>query len=89
MLNDRLQILITAEQRRRLESEAHRRGVSIAALIREAIDARYGVVTRTDRLGAVEAIGQLAGGHFLSPSEIEDVVAEERAATAPPAPSAA
>jgi hypothetical protein len=82
MLRERLQILVTAQQRRRLETEAKRRGLSVGALIREAIDARYGAVTTEDRLGAVMEIGKLSGGRFLTPAEIEAAVAEERAAAA-------
>lgn len=41
MLTERLQILLDAERRRRLEHEASARGVSVAALIRDAIDLVY------------------------------------------------
>src|ERR1700736_293743 len=44
MLNERLQILIRPDQRRRLEAEARRRGTSVAALVREAVDSRFGPV---------------------------------------------
>jgi hypothetical protein len=88
MLEKRLQILVTTQQRRRLESEAKRRGVSIGALIREALDARYESVTREDRLGAIDQIRKLSGGRFLTPAEIEAVVAEEREAAARSIPGA-
>jgi hypothetical protein len=41
MLTERLQILLDGERRRRLEHEAAARGVSVAALIRDAIDLAY------------------------------------------------
>ena len=77
MLNERLQILIRPEQRRRLEDEARRRGTSVAALVREAVDARYGPVTQADRLKAVAEIGAMEG-RFLSPRELNLLVEKER-----------
>lgn len=41
VLTERLQILLDGERRRRLEHEATARGVSVAALIRDAIDLVY------------------------------------------------
>ncbi|HUY97160.1 MAG TPA: antitoxin [Verrucomicrobiae bacterium] len=41
MLDRRLQVLVDEERWSRLEQEAGRRGVSIGALVREAIDARF------------------------------------------------
>jgi hypothetical protein len=41
MLSRRLQVLIDDERHRRLEAEAARRGVSVAVLVREALDAAY------------------------------------------------
>jgi hypothetical protein len=38
MLSTRLQILIDEDRARRLDSEAKRRGVSVATLVREGID---------------------------------------------------
>lgn len=81
MLKERLQILVTAEQRRRLEEEAKRRGSSVAKLVRDAIDERYGTTTAEDRLRAVEGIAALKG-RFLTPEEIEQVIDEERDAAA-------
>lgn len=76
MLKERLQILVTAEQRRRLEAEARRRGTSVASLIREAVDAHFGAVTQADRLRAVEGIA--AGSiPFLSPEELNRIAESE------------
>lgn len=41
MLTERLQVLIGAEQRERLEREATARGTSVATLVREAIDRSF------------------------------------------------
>ncbi len=77
MLTERLQILIGREQRLRLEEEARRTGVSMGALVREAIDARVGVAPVDERLRAVAAIEALAGT-FLPPDELDRILGEER-----------
>lgn len=41
MLDRRLQVLIDEDRWSRLEREAGRRGVSVAVLVREAIDGRF------------------------------------------------
>ncbi|MEX0659729.1 MAG: hypothetical protein WD080_11400 [Egibacteraceae bacterium] len=41
MLTRRLQVLIDEERHRRLEAEAARRGVAVAVLVRDALDAVY------------------------------------------------
>lgn len=77
MLKERLQILVTAEQRRLLEAEAVRARTSVAALIRAAIDARYGSITREDRQRAVEEIAAMHG-RYADPAELNRLVEEER-----------
>jgi ribosome maturation protein Sdo1 len=77
MYSVRLQLLISPEQRRRLEIEARQRKTSIASVIREAIDARYGSVAPEHRVRAVDEIGKLHG-KFLSPEELKQLVDEER-----------
>jgi hypothetical protein len=77
MLKERLQILISAEQRRLLEEEAARRRTSVASVVREAIDAHYGGVAVEQRLRAAEEIAAM-NGRFLSPEELEAVIGEER-----------
>jgi predicted transcriptional regulator len=79
MLTERLQILISPAQRRRLETEARLRGRSVAAIVREAIDASLGVPTREERRAAFEAIAAMRG-RYLTPQEIEEIIAEEREA---------
>jgi hypothetical protein len=70
MFTERLQILVSKEQRRRLEREAKRRNSSVASVIRDAVDAELGGVSRQDRMQAVEAISRLHGVPFLPPEEL-------------------
>lgn len=77
MLNERLQILVSAEQRRRLEREAEHRGVSVGSLIRDAIDAHFGGVSASDRQQALEAIRAMRG-RFATPEELNRMVEAER-----------
>jgi hypothetical protein len=79
MFTERLQILVSREQRRRLEAEAERRGTSVAALVGEALDARFGAADPGARLRAVGAIAGMRG-RFLPPEELERVLERERAA---------
>ena len=78
MLSKRLQILLSPEQRRRLEAEANRRGVSVASVIRESIDAQLGAVAREDRMRAVEEIRGMRTGRFLPPDDLDRLVERER-----------
>lgn len=55
MLTRRLQVLIDDDRHRRLEAEATRRGVPVAVLVREAIDALY-PSTVEERRAAAERI---------------------------------
>jgi hypothetical protein len=77
MFSVRLQLLISPEQRRRLEVEAKRRKVSVASVIREAIDARYGSIAPEQRAFAVDEIGRMRG-RFLQPQELRRLIDEER-----------
>jgi predicted DNA-binding protein len=77
MLTERLQILISPDQRRRLEAEAERRGSSVASVVREAIDTRLAGPTREDRMKAVEEIAAMKG-RYLSVEEMHTIIAEER-----------
>jgi hypothetical protein len=78
MLRERLQVLISRDQRRRLEAEARRRRTSVGALIREAIDARVSAVPMEQRVRAVAEIRSMRGGRFLSPSALDRLAEEER-----------
>lgn len=71
MYTERLQILVSKEQRRRLEREARRRKSSVASVIRDAVEAELGGTSRQDRLQAVEVISRLRGTPYLPPEELE------------------
>ncbi len=78
MINERLQILVRPDQRRRLEVEAKRRGTSVAALVREAVDVQFGAVSPSERLDALEHIRALRG-QFLSPEGLNKLGEQEQA----------
>lgn len=80
MYNERLQILISKEQRRLLEREAKRRGASVASVIREAVDERLGGITREDRIGAVERIAAMEPLPFVAPDELNRLIDDAHAA---------
>ncbi len=78
MLTSRLQILVTPEQKRRLEEEARERGESVGGLVRAAIDERYGRrFTREERVRAAEEIRALPPAPFVSPDELNRMHAQE------------
>jgi hypothetical protein len=80
MYSERLQILISKDQRRRLEEEAKRRKSSVASVIRGAVEAELGGVPRQDRLQAVKRIAAMQAGPYLSPEELRQAIDESRAA---------
>jgi len=82
MFSERLQILVSPEQRKRWEVEAKRRGTSVARLIRDAVDRDVGSLDRGDRAHAVDAIRAMRG-RFLPPDELDRLVEEERTRTEP------
>lgn len=55
MLSQRLQVLLDPNRQRRLQLEAARRGVSVARLVREAIDQAFPATT-DERLAALERV---------------------------------
>ena len=79
MLTERLQILVSPQQKRRLEAEAQTRGESVGGLVRAAIDARYGGgPTRAERMAAVERMRSApVGKWFMTPEEINRAHEEE------------
>lgn len=77
MLSERLQILVSPEQRQRLEGEARQKGASVGALVRDAIDARFGSTAAGERRRAVEEIAAMSGT-YLPVEELEAILAEER-----------
>lgn len=66
MALERLQILVTSEQRAWLEAESERQNQPVTALIRSAIDAARGVRPESRRLAAVESLLGRAPGPELS-----------------------
>jgi hypothetical protein len=78
MLKERMQILVSADQRRRLEQEAQRRGTSVASVIRDAVDAQLGGVTADDRRAALEEIRAMRGGRALPADELDRIAEGER-----------
>jgi hypothetical protein len=87
MLDERLQVLLTTEQRRHLESEARTRRTSVGALVREAIDAHLGGHVGSDeRLRALGAIKAMRG-RYLPPDELDRIIEEEREAALAPLPA--
>ena len=77
MLKERLQILVTADQRRRLELEARRSGVSVGSLVRDAVDARFGSITLEERRRALNEMRAM-NGRFVQPDELDRIVEKER-----------
>jgi hypothetical protein len=76
MLDQRMQILISADQRRRLEQEARRRSTSVASVIRDAVDAQLGGITVEERRAALDEILAMRG-RFASPDELNRLAASE------------
>lgn len=77
MFSERLQILVSREQRQRLEEEARRRGCSVAMVVREAIEAHMDVATEAERRDALTAISSMKG-RYLTPAELDAIIGEER-----------
>lgn len=73
MYTERMQILLSPEQRRKLESEARARGASVAALVREAIDARFSAVTSEERRRALERM-RARNAEYVPPDELESLI---------------
>jgi hypothetical protein len=82
MLNERLQILVTSDQRRRLQREARRRGTSVGSVVRDAVDAQLGSVTPEDRRAAFDRIlamrGRFASPEDATPEGINRMAASEK-----------
>ena len=79
MLKERLQILVSTEQKRRLEVEARTRGESVGGLVREAIDARYGrkfKFSKAERKAALESIRTGPTIPFATPEELNRIADE-------------
>jgi len=78
MFTERLQVLLSRTQRRRLELESRRRRVSVGSLIREAVDARAQKTPLDERRKAVAEIKLMSAGRFIAPETLERIIDEER-----------
>jgi len=87
MLKERLQILVDREQRNRLNQEARRRGISVGAVVRNAIDAQLGGISREDRLRAVEEMRAAPRVPHIPPDELKRLIDETRDPVMPAEPA--
>jgi hypothetical protein len=72
---ERLQILVTPEQRRRLQAVASERGEPVTSLVREAIDSRFPpAVDPEARRAAARRILDRPLGPPISLTEIEEIL---------------
>ena len=78
MRMERTQISLTEEQAQRLRGLARRRHTSMAALIRDAVDAAYPLAADTDRrwVAALEAVGGFHSGRSSISEDHDDAVAD-------------
>jgi uncharacterized membrane protein len=72
MLTRRLQVLIDDERHDRLETEAARRGVPVAVLVREALDAAYPITVAERR----EAADRILAAEPMSVPSVDDLLSE-------------
>jgi hypothetical protein len=76
MYNERIQLLASKEQRGRWEREARRRDVSLSSMIRDAVDAQLGGISREDKIAAAEAIAAIEGLPPISVEELQRLLEE-------------
>ena len=88
MYSERMQILISKDQRRRLEAEAQRRGTSVASVIRDALERQLEVPTVEQRQAAWERLKAMRTAARSQPTltvdEIHELIHEERLENLPP-----
>lgn len=76
MAMDRMQILLTSDQRRRLSAVAEQRGDPVAVLIREAIDAAFPApVSPNERRRALDRLLRPCSVD-LTPDQIDDLLVD-------------
>lgn len=73
MYSERMQILVSPDQRRMLEEEARRTGSSVASLVREAVDARFRQPTREQRMGAAARMAARSA-EYVPPDELKGLI---------------
>ena len=84
---ERLQILVTPEQKRWLEAESARRGDAVTAIVRDAIDAarsRRSLAQRAESLTAMQRMWATARppAVSVSPADLNRLIDESRLADA-------
>jgi hypothetical protein len=73
-MSHRTQITLTDEQYRRLLQESERTGVSLAELIRRAVERSYGDVDRVETVRAIEeSAGAWTGREFDGKEYVESL----------------
>ncbi len=78
MFSERLQILVSPEQKSQLEAKAADQGKSVGGVVREAIEAHYGRLPRAQRIAAVEAIKSMHAELPEDPAEVDRMIDEGR-----------
>ncbi len=73
MYDQRVQLLLTREQKRRLEAEARARKMSVNEIIRSALDSRFRLPTRAERIRAAREFHEIAKRNPWK-GTIEDIV---------------
>lgn len=73
MYSERLQILLTTDQRRRLQQEAKRRNTSVTALVREAVDEHFGAMSQGRREQAYRSI-VARRSRYVAPDKLDELV---------------
>lgn len=75
MYSERMQILISPEQRHRLNEEAANRNMAVAAVVREALDEHLGASDLNRRHAAVKRMFS-RNLKAVTPEELEDILSE-------------
>lgn len=73
MYSERLQILLTPEQRRRLQHESRRRKTSVTALVREAVDEHFGAEPEGSKEQAYRSI-VARRSRYVPPDKLDELV---------------
>ena len=84
MFDQRLQILVSREQRQRLERQARQRGISVSGLVREAVDqhvTRY--ASRESRIRAAQEIAAMSADVPTDPDELRRLIEQTRSPVLP------
>ncbi len=73
---ERMQILVTAEQRRRLRTAAAAHGTSVTELVRQAIDFKLSALSpgREQKLQAVAELRAMGPVEFVPPDELRELI---------------